>query len=88
MAFPFDSPIIRFLYSLINTPGLGGLAVGGLAMFGVLSAAGALRWIIRGDQPDELETYAYPTPTLHEHPGNSAHSSVMETKEEFDGATW
>jgi hypothetical protein len=29
--------------------------------------AGALRWIARGAQADEPVTYAYPTPTLHDH---------------------
>ncbi len=76
MDFPFDTPVVRFLHSLINTAGIGGIAVGLLATLGLISAGGAIRWIIRGDQADELETYAYPTPALHEHHGTEEQSPI------------
>jgi hypothetical protein len=67
MRFPVDSPIFQFFYWLVNTPGLGGLTVGLIVVIAVTAAGSALRWIVRGAQADELETYAYPTPALHNH---------------------
>ncbi len=66
MNFP-DNSIFRFLYWLVNTPGLGGLIVGLIVVISVSAFGGALNWIARGAQADELETYAYPTPALHDH---------------------
>jgi hypothetical protein len=67
MNFPLDNPIFQFLYWLVNMPGLGGLAVALIVIISVSAYGSALRWIARGAQADELETYAYPTPALHEH---------------------
>ncbi len=67
MSFPLDNPIFQFFFWLVNTPGLGGLIVGLIVVVFVSMAGGALQWIVRGAQADEPETYAYPTPALHEH---------------------
>lgn len=67
MNFPLDNPIFQFFYWLVNTAGLGGLIVGLIVIISVSAYGSALRWIARGAQADELETYAYPTPALHEH---------------------
>ena len=66
MNFP-DNPIIQLAYWLVNTPGLGGIGVGLIVIIWVSAAGGALWWIAQGTQADELETYAYPTPALHDH---------------------
>lgn len=69
MNFPMEYPIFRFLYWLINTPGLGGLLALALGVGSTLSALVTLRWIRRGAEVNEPETYTYPTPTLlgHDH---------------------
>jgi len=67
MNFPLENPIFRFLYWLVNTPGLGGLVVGLIVMGCLGSFFAALRWIARGAQVDEPITYAYPTSALHDH---------------------
>lgn len=66
MNFP-DTPIFQALYWVVNTPGLGGLAVGLIVIVSVSAAGSALWWIAQGAQTDEVETYAYPTPALHDH---------------------
>lgn len=66
MNFP-DNPIFQFLYWLVDTPGLGGLIVGLIVIISVSAFGGALSWIAQGAQADERETYAYPTPALHDH---------------------
>jgi hypothetical protein len=67
MNFPLQNPIFQFFYLLVNTAGVGGITVGLIVIIAVTSAGSALRWIARGTQSDDLETYAYPTPALHEH---------------------
>ena len=67
MNFPMENPIFRFFYWLVDTVGIGSLAVGFMASLAIGAAGSALRWIVRGAQVNEPETYAYPTPTLHEH---------------------
>jgi hypothetical protein len=67
MNFPLENPILQFFYWLVNTPGLGGIGVGLIVIISVSSYAGALYWVVQGAQADEPETYAYPTPALHEH---------------------
>jgi hypothetical protein len=64
MNFP-DSQLITFLYTLINTPGFGGIVVALLGGGIVLSVGLTLRWIIQGGKADESEIYAYPTSALH-----------------------
>jgi len=65
MTFP-DTPLIEFVYWLINTPGVGGIAVILLATSTIISVALVLRWISKGASvEDEVEVYAYPTPALH-----------------------
>lgn len=69
MNFPLEYPIFRFLYWLINTAGLGGIVALILGLGSSLSALLTLRWIRRGAEANEPETYTYPTPTLlgHDH---------------------
>jgi hypothetical protein len=72
MNFPMDEPFFQFVYWLLNTPGLGGVAVGAIVATSLTAYAGALFWIARGghgdkvgdEVGDEVETYAYPTPSL------------------------
>ena len=66
MNFP-DSPIFELFYWIVNTPGVGGLLVGLIVIISVSAAGSALRWIAQGAHADEVETYAYPTPALHDH---------------------
>jgi hypothetical protein len=63
MNFP-ESPFFEWLYWLINTPGLGGIIVGLLALFIVVMVFFTLRWIAWGAYADEKSEYAYPTPAL------------------------
>lgn len=67
MNFPLENPIFQFFYWLVNTAGLGGLAVALIVITSVAAGGSALRWIARGAQADEPEEYAYPTPAFHEH---------------------
>jgi hypothetical protein len=67
MHFPLDNPFFQFFYWLVDTPGLGGLSVGLIVVIWLIAAGSAVRWIARGALADEPETYAYPTPALHEH---------------------
>lgn len=60
-------PLIDFLYWLINTPAMGGIAVGLVAGGSILAYGLALRWIAMGSEANEREIYAYPTPALLEH---------------------
>jgi hypothetical protein len=64
MNFP-ETALFDFLYTLINTPSIGGIVVALLGGGIVLSVGLTLRWIVRGGQADEPEVYAYPTPALH-----------------------
>lgn len=65
MNFP-DNAFIRFLYWLINSPGIGGITVSLLGI-GIVTAVGSiLNWIARGRNADETEVYSYPTPALHQ----------------------
>lgn len=66
MNFP-ESPLFEFLYWLINTPPIGGIVVGLVGGGSLLAYGLTLRWIARGREADEQETYAYPTPALHKH---------------------
>lgn len=66
MNFP-ENPLFEFLFWLINTPGIGGITVGLLALGIVTAVSTTLRWIMLGGQIDERVVYAYPTPALHEH---------------------
>jgi len=64
--FP-DNPLIRLLYWLLNTPGVGAFFV---IMLGATLVSGfglILRWISLGAQASESIVYAYPTEGLHEH---------------------
>lgn len=65
MNFPLEVPILRAIYWMLNTPGVGGvfavLLIGGL----VSAFSLALSWIVRGARQDE-DVYAYPTSTLLE----------------------
>ena len=68
MNFPLEYPLFRFLYWLINTAGVGGIAVL-LIGAGLLTAyLLALGWVGRGAKADEAEVYAFPTSTLLGHP--------------------
>ena len=63
MNFP-ETPFFEWLYWLLNTPGLGGIIVGLLALFILVMVFFTLRWIARGADADEKSEYAYPTPAL------------------------
>ncbi|MBI3958891.1 MAG: hypothetical protein HY328_08780 [Chloroflexi bacterium] len=67
MNFPMDNPFFQFLFWLLNTPGIGGIAVGLIGLISVSIYASSLYWIARGARADEVDTYAYPTPTLLDH---------------------
>jgi len=67
MIFPMDNPFFQFLFWVVDTPGIGGIAVALVAVISVSFYASALYWVARGAQVDEPDTYAYPTPTLLEH---------------------
>lgn len=69
MNFPMDNPLFQFFYWLVNTAGLGGIVVAVIGGGSLLVYALTLRWIRQGGQSDEPETYAYPTPALHQHKG-------------------
>jgi len=69
MNFP-QTPLFRFLYWLVNTPGVGSLVVLLIGGGSILAYGLTLRWIVRGGEADEEETYAYPTPALHQHHGH------------------
>ena len=60
-----ESSLLDWLYTLINTPGVGSLIVVLLATGMLIAVALMLRWIARGAEADEPEEYAYPTPALH-----------------------
>lgn len=67
MNFPMEYPVFRFLYWLINTAGLGGIIAIVLGAGSAISYLLTLRWIKRGAEANEPETYAYPTPALLGH---------------------
>lgn len=67
MNFPMEYPIFRLFYLLINTAGLGGIAAILLGIGSITASLLTLRWIRRGAEAPERETYAYPTPALHRH---------------------
>ncbi|HZD10932.1 MAG TPA: hypothetical protein VE553_06285, partial [Candidatus Binatia bacterium] len=62
-----DYPLFRFFYWLINTPGLGGILATLLGVSSLTAYLLTLRWIKRGADANERETYAHPTPTLFGH---------------------
>ncbi len=66
MNFP-ETSLFYFFYWLINTHAIGGIAVGLVGGGCILSYGLILRWIARGREANERETFAYPTPALHEH---------------------
>jgi hypothetical protein len=68
MNFPMQYPLFQFFYWLVNTPGVGGVTVALVGGGSLLTYALTLRWIHAGSQAKESDTYAYPTPALHEHP--------------------
>jgi hypothetical protein len=65
--FPMEYPLFRFLYWLINTPGIGGIAVLLVGGGSLTAYFLALRWITRSTQSDDAEVYTFPTPSLLEH---------------------
>ena len=65
MSFP-ENALIDGLYWLINTPGLGGIAVVLLGGGIVITVSLILFWIARpGADAEQEDTYAYPTTALH-----------------------
>ncbi len=66
MKFPMDLPLFQFFYWLVNTAGLGGIAVSLVGGGSLLAYGLTLRWINLGSQANETETYAYPTSALHD----------------------
>jgi hypothetical protein len=67
MNFPMQLPIFQFFYWLVNTVGLGGIAVSILSGGALLAYGATLRWIHLGGQAKEPEAYSYPDPALHAH---------------------
>lgn len=70
MEIPIDNPVLQFLYWLLHTPGLGGIAVILVGGGSILAYSLTLFWIRSGREANDLDTYSYPTPTLihpHEH---------------------
>ena len=65
MNFPAEQPFVQFAYWLVNTAGLGGVAVGLVAGISTFAYSLTLRWIAKGARADEVEAFAYPTPALH-----------------------
>lgn len=67
MNFPMENEIFRAIYWVINTAGIGGIAImllaGGLVTVFLLT----IRWVVLGAKADESEQYVYPTPTLLGH---------------------
>jgi hypothetical protein len=70
MNWPMDYPIFHFFYWLVNTPTVGGIFVTMMAGSLLLTFGSVLRWIAKGAQAKESETFTYPTSALHEHPGH------------------
>jgi len=66
MNFP-DTALTRLLYAFINTPGIGGIMVGLLALVIVIAIFFTLRWIFQDAETEETDSYAYPTTALHRH---------------------
>lgn len=64
MNIPFHNPVIQFLYWLLHTPGLGGIAVLLVGSGSVLAYTLTLRWIKAGGEVGEIETFSYPTSAL------------------------
>lgn len=65
MNFPMQYPLFQFFYWLVNTAGLGGIAVAIMGGGSVLAYFLTLRWIARGTPANDAETYSHPPPTLH-----------------------
>jgi hypothetical protein len=64
MNFP-DQPLFHLLYFVVNTAGVGSLIVALIALGSLSAYFMTLRWIRNAAQEEELEEYAYPTPSLH-----------------------
>lgn len=67
MNFPMEYPLFQFVYWLLNTPGLGGIAVALVGGGSILVYSVAIRWIAAKGKSRENERFAYPTPSLHAH---------------------
>jgi hypothetical protein len=65
MNFPLENPAFSFFYWLVNTPGIGGLVVTLFVGLSIAIYSLTIRWIQRGADANEDETYSYPTPALH-----------------------
>lgn len=64
MSIP-PEPILNFIYWLLNTPGIGGLAVAAIVLACLGGSAAVLRWIVAAGQVDEGPVYPYPPSALH-----------------------
>src|SRR3990172_3049555 len=77
MNFPMEYPVFRFLYWLLNPPGIGGIAImlliGGLVTTYLLM----LRWVVKGARAEESDQYAFPTSSLIGH-GESKEDYFIE----------
>ncbi len=62
-----DSALLHAIYWLVNTPGLGGVAVAGIIGACAGGFSMALLWIVRGGRAPETSTYTHPTSTLLHH---------------------
>lgn len=62
MNFPLELPIFRFLYWLVNTPGIGAAVIGLLVGTALFSFVRTMHWIAEGKREEEE---ALPYPPLH-----------------------
>ncbi len=67
MNFPMDNPFFQFVFWVLNSPGVGGIAVGLIVLISVSIYTSTIVWIARGAQANKPEIYTYPTSTLLEH---------------------
>ena len=59
-----DSSLFGWLYAILNSPPIGGVAVLAVGTCSVIAYGLGIRWIARGAQASEPEAYAYPTAAL------------------------
>lgn len=62
MNFPLEQPVFRFLYWLVNTPGIGAAVVGLLILAALGFFLRTLRWITAARQ---VQQEALPYPSEH-----------------------
>lgn len=66
MNFPMQLPIFQFFYWLVNTVGIGGIAVSILSGGALVAYIATIRWIQMGGEVKEAETHTYPVHPPHD----------------------